>query len=208
MITANVAAAETLNRRKRPCLFRVHDAPTKEDLDALSRSLDGFGLRFTKARVVKPQHFNRVLEGAANTDLSYVVSDLVLRSQTKAEYAPANIGHFGLGLRRYAHFTSPIRRYADLIVHRSLIGSLKLGEGGLAADPGDLGELGAHLLMTERRGRDGRARRRRPILRRLPCRQGRSQIHGADQRRDPFWSFRQPRRHRRRRPRAHALPCR
>ena len=148
MILANVAAAEELERRRRPCMYRVHDAPDPEKLDALREFLDdlGFpGLALAKGQAPKPAVFNRILERAARTPVAALINELVLRAQAQAVYSPANIGHFGLALRRYAHFTSPIRRYADLIVHRALVGEPMLGEAE------DLAEIGAHISMTERR---------------------------------------------------------
>ena len=153
MIAANVAAAETLGGRRVPCLYRVHDRPDPERLDVLSRVLDEIGapgLRLARGQAPRPAQFARVLDAAAGRDEAGLIHELVLRAQAQAAYAPENIGHFGLGLRDYAHFTSPIRRYADLAVHRALIAALGLGEGG---DPGadDLAALGLHLSMTERR---------------------------------------------------------
>src|SRR6185437_12936808 len=101
---------------------------------------------------IRPRHFNDILRKIAKTPYAAIVPQLVLRSQAQAVYSPTNIGHFGLGLRRYAHFTSPIRRYADLVVHRALIAALDLGEAELRAPPGkDLVAVGEHVSMTERR---------------------------------------------------------
>ncbi|MCG8511333.1 MAG: ribonuclease R [Rhodospirillales bacterium] len=151
MITANVAAAETLTRKKAPCLYRVHDAPDTEKLESLREVLDGLGFNLARGQVIKPAHFNRLLARVAGLPEAQLVNDLILRSQAQAEYAPSNIGHFGLALRKYCHFTSPIRRYADLLVHRSLIARLGLGEGGLPGETDDLGLVGEHVSMTERR---------------------------------------------------------
>ena len=152
MILANVAAAETLERRRQPCMYRVHDQPPREKLESLAEYLDSLGLRFAKGQVVTAGHFNRLLKRAAGTPHAEAVSEAVLRSQSQAVYDPENIGHFGLALRRYAHFTSPIRRYADLLVHRALIAALDAGEGGLEKD-GDLDfeETAEHISNTERR---------------------------------------------------------
>ncbi|MGH7033204.1 MAG: RNB domain-containing ribonuclease [Stellaceae bacterium] len=155
MIAANVAAAETLERLRRPCLYRVHDAPDPAKLAALREFLHGIGipgLALAKGQVVKPRHFGEILRRAADTPYAMLVPQLVLRSQAQAVYSPMNIGHFGLALRRYAHFTSPIRRYADLLVHRGLIAAL--GLAGAAAEPvtgKDLAGLGEQVSMTERR---------------------------------------------------------
>jgi ribonuclease R len=155
MIAANVAAAEELERLHQPCMYRVHDQPDPAKLAALSEFLDGLGihgLRLARGQVVRPKHFSEILRRAADTPYAQLVSELVLRAQAQAVYSPVNIGHFGLALRRYAHFTSPIRRYADLLVHRALITGHRFGEGGLKAGGSeDFAETGEHISMTERR---------------------------------------------------------
>jgi ribonuclease R len=155
MILANVAAAETLERVRQPCMYRVHDAPDPAKLAALREFLKGIGipgLSLAKGQVVRPHHFNAVLRAAAGTPYAPLVHQLVLRGQSQAVYSPQNLGHFGLALRRYAHFTSPIRRYADVLVHRALIAGLRLGEGGLPPIEPDLfAELGGQISDTERR---------------------------------------------------------
>lgn len=151
MIAANVAAAETLSSRRQPALYRVHDAPAPEQLGALRRFLATLDLALPSGGAVRPSHFNRVLEAVVGTPFSSVVNQIVLRSQAQAEYSRSNIGHFGLGLSRYCHFTSPIRRYADLMVHRALIRTLKLGAGGDEDEARDVDEAGAHVSATERR---------------------------------------------------------
>src|SRR3569833_4412786 len=128
MIAANVAAAETLEKRKTALLYRVHDAPSREKLNALRDFLNSLDLNFGKSEAVRPSDFNRVLARAREGGKTEQESEMVLRSQAQAEYAHENYGHFGLNLDRYAHFTSPIRRYADLIVHRALITALNLGK--------------------------------------------------------------------------------
>ena len=150
MISANVAAAETLEKQHQPCMYRIHDEPSPEKLEALRILLDGIGIRLAKGQVLKPIHFNRILEKAAGKEYADMVNQSVLRAQSQAEYNPDNIGHFGLSLRRYAHFTSPIRRYADLLVHRALIKGLGLGVGALENDPRDFAEMGEHISATER----------------------------------------------------------
>jgi ribonuclease R len=151
MITANVAAAEALEALRQPCMYRVHDAPADDKLESLRTFLDSLGMTLARGQVIKPAHFNRILARAADTPNAHLVNEVVLRSQAQAAYAPGNIGHFGLGLRRYAHFTSPIRRYADLLVHRALIRGAVLGEGGLEGDHRDFAAIGEQLSMTERR---------------------------------------------------------
>ncbi|MDX1540355.1 MAG: VacB/RNase II family 3'-5' exoribonuclease, partial [Geminicoccaceae bacterium] len=152
MILANVAAAEALEAVGAPCMYRIHDRPDPIKLEALSDLLERFGLPGRRGTLGRPKDLARLLERVREHELAPQISTLVLRAQSQAQYAPRNIGHFGLNLGRYAHFTSPIRRYADLVVHRALIGALRLGDGGLreAADE-DWVELGAHLSRTERR---------------------------------------------------------
>jgi ribonuclease R len=151
MILANVAAAEALERQRKPCMYRVHETPDPERVAALREFLDGMGLSFASGEVVRPKLFNRLLTQVAGTPQAQMVNELVLRSQAQAFYGPNNLGHFGLGLQRYAHFTSPIRRYADLLVHRGLIAALGLGDGGSEAEAGQLEEWGSHVSSTERR---------------------------------------------------------
>jgi len=151
MITANVAAAQALEERRMPCMYRVHDQPDAAKLEALREVLEGFGFSLPKGQVVLPKTFNHILEKTKDSPAARMVNELVLRAQSQAEYSPDNIGHFGLALTRYAHFTSPIRRYADLMVHRSLIGGFGLGEGGLAREDGKrFGPIGEHISKTER----------------------------------------------------------
>ena len=152
MIAANVAAAETLEARRQPCMYRVHDRPDPVRVDALRDFLDSLGLRLAKGQVMQPRHFTQMIVKARGTPHEMLVSELVLRAQAQAVYSPDNLGHFGLALTRYAHFTSPIRRYSDLLVHRALISGLKLGDDGLLLDAGlAFGEIGAHISATERR---------------------------------------------------------
>jgi ribonuclease R len=146
MILANVAAAEELEARRRPSLYRVHDRPEPDRLDALRLALTDIdipGLGLAKGQVIRPELFNRVLAKVAGRPEAPVVNDLVLRAQAQAVYSPDNIGHFGLALQRYAHFTSPIRRYADLLVHRALLGE-SMSHDALEA-------IAKHVSTTERR---------------------------------------------------------
>ncbi|HYC16723.1 MAG TPA: ribonuclease R [Pseudolabrys sp.] len=153
MILANVAAAETLERARSPLIYRVHDEPAMEKVQALHEFLATLGMRFAKGGVLKAEAFNRILARVKGRDAEQLVNEVVLRTQAQAEYAAENYGHFGLNLRRYAHFTSPIRRYADLIVHRGLIRALKLGPDGLpdGTDQKSLAEVSAQISATERR---------------------------------------------------------
>jgi len=134
MIQANVAAAEELEAKKTPLLYRVHVPPTAEKIRALADFLRTVDLSFPLGQVMKPKHFNRLLQLVQGKDYQHLVNEVVLRTQSQAVYSPDNKGHFGLSLRRYAHFTSPIRRYADLIVHRALVTALGFGEDGLSPD--------------------------------------------------------------------------
>ncbi|WP_292126869.1 ribonuclease R, partial [Mesorhizobium sp.] len=152
MIQANVAAAETLEGKKEPLVYRIHDAPSLAKQESLREFLHTLGLSLARGAQMRPGQFNGILERVRGADNEALVNEVVLRSQSQAEYSPKNIGHFGLNLRRYAHFTSPIRRYADLIVHRGLIAALGLGPGGLTQQEADrLEEVGALISATERR---------------------------------------------------------
>ena len=132
MIAANVAAAKALEAKKMPVMYRVHEPPTREKLVALKDYLKTFGVDFALGQVIRPSTFNHLLTRVAEADFRPQVMEQVLRTQTQAYYGPENHGHFGLALGSYAHFTSPIRRYADLVVHRALVRAYRLGEGGLS----------------------------------------------------------------------------
>jgi ribonuclease R len=134
MIQANVAAAETLAGMRAPVIYRVHDAPSREKLEALREFLTSLDLKLPGTGTLRAGDFNKVLRRAKSLPVSDLVNEIVLRSQAQAIYATENLGHFGLHLARYAHFTSPIRRYADLMVHRALIGALGLGSDGISDD--------------------------------------------------------------------------
>jgi ribonuclease R len=152
MIQANVCAAESLEAKRSPLIYRVHDTPSREKLMALGEFLATIDIKLTKGAVMQPEHFNRILERVHGGEHSQMVSDIVLRSQSQAIYSPDNLGHFGLNLRRYAHFTSPIRRYADLVVHRALVSALDLGDDGLSKDDvKHIGQTAEHISQTERR---------------------------------------------------------
>jgi ribonuclease R len=151
MIAANVAAAEALEKRRWPCMYRVHDQPDPSRIEALREFLEGLELRLPRGQVIRPAHFTRLLSNAAKTPYADMINSLVLRAQSQAVYSPENLGHFGLALSRYAHFTSPIRRYADLLVHRALIAAYNFGEEGLDREVKGFKELGDHISATERR---------------------------------------------------------
>jgi ribonuclease R len=153
MISANVAAAETLEKKALPLIYRVHDEPSLEKVHALQEFLKTLDIPFAKQGALRPSLFNRVLTLVAGQDYEHMVNEVVLRSQAQAEYSAENYGHFGLNLRRYAHFTSPIRRYADLVVHRALIRALGLGDGALpdSETAEHLAEVAAQISLTERR---------------------------------------------------------
>lgn len=152
MIQANVAAAEELEAKKTPLLYRVHESPSEEKVRALAVFLKTVELSLPLGQVMKPKHFNDLLRGVKGKDYQNLVNDIVLRTQAQAVYSAANKGHFGLALRRYAHFTSPIRRYADLIVHRALVSALGFGEDGLSTeDISRLDETADMISDAERR---------------------------------------------------------
>ncbi|NEW98988.1 ribonuclease R [Rhodopseudomonas sp. BR0G17] len=153
MILANVAAAEMLEKKALPLIYRVHDEPSVEKVHNLVDFLKTLDLSFAKQGALRPAQFNRILAMVKGEDSEPLVNEVVLRSQAQAEYAAENYGHFGLNLRRYAHFTSPIRRYADLVVHRALIRALDLGDGALppSETTETLAEVAAQISLTERR---------------------------------------------------------
>jgi ribonuclease R len=152
MIQANVAAAEELEKRKSPLLYRSHEEPSKEKIRALMEFLKTVGKDFSLGQVLHTKQFNRLLKQVEGEDFERVVHEIVLRTQSQAIYASKNAGHFGLALRRYAHFTSPIRRYADLIVHRALVSACNMGTDGLSVqDTAQLDETATMISAAERR---------------------------------------------------------
>ncbi|MBB2203150.1 ribonuclease R family protein [Gluconacetobacter tumulisoli] len=152
MVLANVAAAEELDRRRRPCLYRIHAPPSPERAEAMRDSLSTLGHDLPPVGSLRARDLGAVLDRASGTDAAGLVNETILRAQSQAEYSPDNIGHFGLALPAYAHFTSPIRRYADLMVHRALIGMGATPPDGMpAADAAGLEEIGTQVSTTERR---------------------------------------------------------
>ncbi|WP_246085129.1 ribonuclease R [Rhizobium glycinendophyticum] len=152
MIQANVAAAETLEAKRQKLVYRIHDAPTLAKQEVLREFLATLGMSLVKGGNMRSNSFNGILAKAEGTPHQIIVNEMVLRSQSQAIYSPDNIGHFGLNLMKYAHFTSPIRRYADLIVHRALVGALGLGEGGITQEEeASLDDIAAEISTFERR---------------------------------------------------------
>ncbi len=151
MIQANVAAAETLEKARQPLLYRVHDTPSLAKQEVLREFLGTLEMSLARGNL-RSSHFNQILDKARGTPVETMVSEMVLRSQSQAIYSPENLGHFGLNLMKYAHFTSPIRRYSDLIVHRGLVKALNLGEGGLTMEEEEvLDDIAAEISTFERR---------------------------------------------------------
>jgi ribonuclease R len=152
MIAANVAAARALEAKKSPVMYRVHEPPSREKLVTLKDYLGTFGVEFAMGQVIKPGTFNRIIDRIGEADGREEIMEQLLRTQMQARYGPERLGHFGLALATYAHFTSPIRRYADLLVHRALVSAYRLGDGGLpAADAEHFERIGEQISMLERR---------------------------------------------------------
>ncbi|PAL25529.1 ribonuclease R family protein [Sphingopyxis sp. GW247-27LB] len=162
MIAANVAAAKALEAKKSPVMYRIHEPPSREKLVSLKDYLESFEQSFALGQVITPAVFNRLIDGFSEDDRLPEIMQAILRSQTQAYYGPANAGHFGLALGSYAHFTSPIRRYADLIVHRALVDSYRLEVSGKPknlpertglgeADRKGLSRIGETISALERR---------------------------------------------------------
>jgi len=152
MILANVAAAEELFSRKTPLLYRVHEEPAPERLEALREVAQASGFNLAKGQVLQTRHLNSLLSQAEDSEFDELINMSTLRSMQQAYYFPENFGHFGLALRSYAHFTSPIRRYSDLIVHRALVSGHHWGKDGLSPeDTARLEDTAKHISETERR---------------------------------------------------------
>ncbi len=157
MILANVAAASALEAKIRgnkgdyPCVYRIHDKPSYDKLESARDFIESFGLSLPKGSSIKPKQINHLLQAAAENSYSHLISQMILRTQSQAIYSTENLGHFGLALEKYAHFTSPIRRYADLLVHRALIGAYGLGDGKLTdKEISRIDEIAQHISETER----------------------------------------------------------
>ncbi|RZJ17293.1 MAG: ribonuclease R [Brevundimonas sp.] len=152
MIQANVCAAETLEQKRTPLIYRVHDAPSQEKIFNLADFLHTIAKPWNKGEPATTKRFNKLLDETRDGPYAEVVNEVVLRTQMQAIYSPENVGHFGLNLDRYAHFTSPIRRYSDLIVHRGLIRALGLGSDGLTdREIAELPAIAEQVTTTERR---------------------------------------------------------
>jgi len=152
MIQANVCAAQTLNEHRMKQVFRVHEEPSEQKLAALSNYLPTLGLKWSKTSDAEGAAFNQLLSDIKGHENEHAIHEMVLRTQAQARYSPENLGHFGLNLAEYAHFTSPIRRYSDLVIHRALIRALDLGPDGLTdQELSQLEEIAEHVTMTERR---------------------------------------------------------
>ncbi|WP_293902823.1 ribonuclease R [Phenylobacterium sp.] len=152
MIQANVSAAETLEQKKIPLIYRIHDAPSQEKIFALVDFLSTLNLPWTKGEAPRTERFNKLLTETRGGPHADIVNEVVLRTQMQAIYSTENIGHYGLNLAKYAHFTSPIRRYADLIVHRALVTALGLGADGLSdRDIAQMKGTAEEITFAERR---------------------------------------------------------
>lgn len=153
MVAANVAAARCLQKHKLPIMYRVHDKPKAEKLQEIEPLLHSLKLKLPDLPNLKAGNLNKIIEKCQDTGYAAGIHDLILRLQSQACYSPYNIGHFGLALRDYAHFTSPIRRYADILIHRALIKVCKMPDGGGLDDTADdklFAEIGEHISTTER----------------------------------------------------------
>jgi ribonuclease R len=204
MILANVAAAETLERLRQPCMYRVHDVPDPAKLAALHEFLRGLGvpsLALARGQAIRPRHFNTILEHAKNTPHAAVINQLVLRSQSQAAYSPVNLGHFGLALRRYAHFTSPIRRLGASRIDRRT--APRRGRANVAKARAICGSRCAYFRHRAP-GRGGGARCRGALCHALSCRPHRRGVRRADQRGDARRAVHHLGRDRRRRARSDA----
>ncbi len=147
MLAANVCAADILRKNEHPALYRVHQGPTPERLLGLREFLKGFGLELGGGEAPHAKDYAKLLERVKDRPDAQLLQTAMLRSLRQAVYSPENLGHFGLGYQAYAHFTSPIRRYPDLLVHRAIKAVLKKKR----YEPGGWAELGVQCSFTERR---------------------------------------------------------
>lgn len=152
MVQANVCAAESLEAKRSPLIYRVHDTPSLEKVQNLADFLQTLEIRWDKGQAPQTSRFNKLLDETREGPNATIINEVVLRTQMQAHYSADNIGHFGLNLAKYAHFTSPIRRYADLIVHRGLIRALGLGTDGLTdQDIAQIKDTAEVITHAERR---------------------------------------------------------
>ncbi|WP_336294685.1 ribonuclease R [Bartonella sp. CB169] len=152
MIQANIAASETLKEYNQPLIYRIHDKPSLAKQEVLRNFLKSLGISLSRGAELTSERLNNILEKVMNSEQQELVNQVILRAQSQAEYNPKNIGHFGLNLQNYTHFTSPIRRYADLVIHRALIKALKLGNDKLTdTQEKNLAEIATQISLYERR---------------------------------------------------------
>ena len=190
MILSNVCAAETLEKARMPLLYRIHDNPSLEKMQTCAPSSKPSRITLPKQGSVRPELFNRILARVKDTPNATLCNEVILRSQAQAEYSPENIGHFGLNLRRYAHFTSPIRRYSDLIVHRGLIKALNMGQKGAydglpETSLDQMREIGARISAAERRAMAAERETTDRLIAHVSRRSGRCELPRAHHRRHP-----------------------
>lgn len=150
MLAANVSASDFLSKHRQPALYRIHEGPTPEKLVNLREFLKEFGLQLSGGDKPTAKHYAKLLETARKRPDVQLLQTVLLRSLQQAQYSPDNVGHFGLAYEHYTHFTSPIRRYPDLLIHRAIKAALDKGR----YNPGNWTELGAHCSQTERRADD------------------------------------------------------
>ncbi len=154
MIAANVEAAKFLRKHHVPALYRVHGGPEQEKMEELAVFLEAYGIRLPRRDRIEPRHYNAIVRQIVGRPDEALIETVLLRSLPRAVYQPRNIGHFGLALEEYVHFTSPIRRYPDLMVHRGIRKVLQGGLGEFPYGKGEMESLGKHCSTTERRADD------------------------------------------------------
>lgn len=152
MIAANVESARRMKKVRIPGLYRVHEGPEDERLEELQLFLRTFGFKLHSAQKIEPKELNAIIEKVAGRPEAELIETVILRSLKQARYQPSNVGHFGLALKEYSHFTSPIRRYPDLLVHRAIRWlNEKHGTKGFRYSLQEMEQLGEHTSRTERR---------------------------------------------------------